>query len=128
MPTIPYAFPGSQFFTHKFLTLVQAPDNSNNCLRQGSLATALTLAYGGAGTQHFTPKSSRLCRFPTIQKIAGAGFQQFTCKFLRLYRFLTLHRHILTLEQVPNISDHSLHLGSLPTILKIICTANNNTV
>ncbi|MBW0465754.1 hypothetical protein O181_005469 [Austropuccinia psidii MF-1] len=66
----PYACPGFQCFTCKVLTPVQAHDNSNNCLCQGSLGTALTLAYGVAGTQCFTPKSLRLCRFPTIEKIA----------------------------------------------------------
>ncbi|MBW0512345.1 hypothetical protein O181_052060 [Austropuccinia psidii MF-1] len=56
----------------QFLMPVQAPNNSNNFLRQGSLATAPTLPYVGAGTQRFTPKSLRLCRFPKIQKIAYA--------------------------------------------------------
>ncbi|MBW0527464.1 hypothetical protein O181_067179 [Austropuccinia psidii MF-1] len=93
MPTIPYAYPGSLRFTCKILMHVQAPNNSNNCLCQGSLATAPTLPYVGAGTQHFTPKSLHLCRFLTIQKIAyaRAGFQQFTRKSLRLYRFPMLH-------------------------------------
>ncbi|MBW0550840.1 hypothetical protein O181_090555 [Austropuccinia psidii MF-1] len=90
---------------------VQAPDNSNNCLRQGSLATAPILAYGGAGTQRFTPKSLCLCRFPTAQKIAYAreGLQQFTHKSLRQQ----FTGKLLMLVQVPDNSDHSLCLGSL---------------
>ncbi|MBW0516342.1 hypothetical protein O181_056057 [Austropuccinia psidii MF-1] len=39
MPTTPYTIPGSQSFTRKILTRVQAPNNSNNCLRQGSVTT-----------------------------------------------------------------------------------------
>ncbi|MBW0488192.1 hypothetical protein O181_027907 [Austropuccinia psidii MF-1] len=59
-------------FTHKILMPLQAPENSNNCLHQGSLPAALILPYVGAGTQRFTPKSLRLCRFLTVQKSAYA--------------------------------------------------------
>ncbi|MBW0548881.1 hypothetical protein O181_088596 [Austropuccinia psidii MF-1] len=129
-PTIPYACPGSQGFTRKILTPVQVPNNSNNFLRQGSLATALTLPYAGAGAQSFTRKSLRLCRCLKIQTISYAreGFQQFTCKSSHLYRFPMLHTHILMPVQVLNNSDHSLHLGSLPTILKIPCTTKINSM
>ncbi|MBW0493466.1 hypothetical protein O181_033181 [Austropuccinia psidii MF-1] len=100
------------------------PNNSNNCLRQGSLATAPTLPYAGAGAQRFTRKSLSLCRFLTIQTNANAraGFRQFTCKSLCLYRFLTLHtrntdtctgsrqfRPFLTPGQPPDNSKNSLH-------------------
>ncbi|MBW0484278.1 hypothetical protein O181_023993 [Austropuccinia psidii MF-1] len=121
MPTISYACPDSQNFTREILTPVQVPNNLNNCLRWGSLATAPTLPYVGAGAQRFTRKSLCLFRFPTIQTIpyAGVGFQCFKRKSLGLYRFPTLHTLILTIVQVPNNSDDSLHRGSLPTIFKI---------
>ncbi|MBW0494228.1 hypothetical protein O181_033943 [Austropuccinia psidii MF-1] len=88
----------------QILALVQVPKNSNNCLR--------------------------LCRFPKIQTIAcaKAGFRQFTRKSLCLYRFPMLHTHILTLVQVPENSDDSLRLGSLPTILKIPYMTKINSV
>ncbi|MBW0575188.1 hypothetical protein O181_114903 [Austropuccinia psidii MF-1] len=127
----------------KFLTPVQAPKASHaKSLRLYRLQTIQTIAYAREASrqrQHFlmhvqapnaSPKSLCLCRFSTIKRIpyAWVAFQQFTCKSLCLYRFLTLHMHILTLVQVPNISDHSLHLGSLPKILKILCTTKINSV
>ncbi|MBW0545756.1 hypothetical protein O181_085471 [Austropuccinia psidii MF-1] len=106
MPTANYAFPGSQHFKRKILTLVQVPKNSNNSLCRGSLLTAPKLPYAGAGSQCFTRKSSPLCRFPKIQTIAYAreGFQQFTPKSLCLYRLPKLHTHMyrfLTIQTIP---------------------------
>ncbi|MBW0586841.1 hypothetical protein O181_126556 [Austropuccinia psidii MF-1] len=43
-------------------------------------------------------------------------------------RLLMLHMQILMLVQVPNNSNNSLHLGSLPTILKIHYMTNINSV
>ncbi|MBW0572302.1 hypothetical protein O181_112017 [Austropuccinia psidii MF-1] len=44
----------------QILIPVQVPDNSNNCLHQGSLATAPSLPYVGAGAQHFKCKALHL--------------------------------------------------------------------
>ncbi|MBW0580214.1 hypothetical protein O181_119929 [Austropuccinia psidii MF-1] len=127
----------------KFLTPFQAPKSSyakSLCLYR--LPKIQIIAYAREASrqrQHFlmqvqapdaSPKSLCLCRFSTIQRIsyARAAFQQFTRKSLHLYRFLTLHTHILMLVQVPNISDHSLHLGSLPKNLKILCTTKINSL
>ncbi|MBW0502288.1 hypothetical protein O181_042003 [Austropuccinia psidii MF-1] len=88
----------------QFLTAVQAPSSCTGSLHCGSLLTAPTLPY------------------------AGSRSQCFTCKSLCLYRFPKLHTHILTFLQVPNNSDHSLRLGSLPKMLKISYTTNINSV
>ncbi|MBW0567347.1 hypothetical protein O181_107062 [Austropuccinia psidii MF-1] len=99
------------------LTPVQGRDNSNNCLRQGSLVTAPTLPYAGAGSQQFkkllTPG----------QDSDNSNANPYTCTGFQCFT-----RKILTLVQVPNISDHSFCLGSLPTILKMPYTTKINIV
>ncbi|MBW0477714.1 hypothetical protein O181_017429 [Austropuccinia psidii MF-1] len=94
----PYSCPGSQASHsnpyacsgYRNLTLKALCCKS---LHRGSLPTMPTIPYSCPGSRHFTPKSLRLCRFLTIQKLAysRAGFQQLTCKSLRLYRFPMLH-------------------------------------
>ncbi|MBW0492850.1 hypothetical protein O181_032565 [Austropuccinia psidii MF-1] len=119
MPTIPYACPGSQRFTRKILTRVQAPDHSNNCLWHGRLATSRTLPYASAGTQVLMlvhlPDNSKNC-------LRQGRLQHITHKSLLLYRFPIIHmqnpdactgsqqfRPFLMPGQPPDNSKNSLH-------------------
>ncbi|MBW0525004.1 hypothetical protein O181_064719 [Austropuccinia psidii MF-1] len=141
----------------QFLTPVQAPKTSHSkSLHMYRLPTIPIIAYAKAAwrqLQHFlmrvqAPNTSHpnpyACAGSRIFKkfltpgqasenshanpYACTGSQCCTYTSLCLYRFLTLHMHILMLIQVPNISDHSLRLGSLLEIAKIPYMTKINSV
>ncbi|MBW0485052.1 hypothetical protein O181_024767 [Austropuccinia psidii MF-1] len=137
MPTIPDASHAKSLCLYRFLTIqiiayagaalrqlrhflmqVQVPNTSHAnpyaCAGSQQFKQLLTPGYA-SNNSHANPYSC-------------TGSRCFTCTSLCLYRFPMLHMHILTLVQVPDSSDHSLRLGSLPTIPKIPYMTNINSV
>ncbi|MBW0554212.1 hypothetical protein O181_093927 [Austropuccinia psidii MF-1] len=114
---VPYAGEASQQLQH-FLRQLQAPNASH--------ANPYACAVSQQFKQLLTPGQAFINSYTNTY--ACTGSQSFTCTSLRLYRFPKLHMHILILVQVPYNSDHSLRLGSLPKILKILYTTKINSV
>ncbi|MBW0541267.1 hypothetical protein O181_080982 [Austropuccinia psidii MF-1] len=123
---------------------VQAPDASHTeSLRLYKFPTIQMMACAGAALQqlqHFlmrvqAPNASHANPYACAGSqqfkqllTPGQAFGKLTSKSLPFYRFPKLHTHILTLVQVTTNSDHSLHLGSHPTVLTIPYTTKINSV